>query len=123
MKSSDDGRGLKVTCTWPLSRSGNWLLRYGICVSLTPAIMLNNSPATWLILPMPGDDGNSLGRDRRIDHHHGGDAKDAASRPNVILEIEIERIVERYIDRVCLGDPEQGVTVRRGVHDRLGGDI
>lgn len=72
---------------------------------------------------MPGDDGNSLGRDRRIDHHHGGDAKDAASRPNVILEIEIERIVERYIDRVCLGDPEQGVTVGRGVHDRLGGDI
>src|SRR5215468_1183361 len=48
---------------------------------------------------------------------HGRDRRDVAD------EIEIELVVERRVDRVESTDQEQRVTVGRGTHDRLGGDI
>src|SRR5215467_11408546 len=49
------GIGLNKTCTWPLSRSGNALVRYGTWSILIPAIILNNSPDVWGALPVPDD--------------------------------------------------------------------
>src|ERR1700736_5484797 len=47
----------KVTCTCPLSMSviPAATLRYGTCTIFTPVIILNNSPKTWGVLPLPGD--------------------------------------------------------------------
>jgi hypothetical protein len=66
---------------------------------------------------------NGLGGYRWVDHHHRRNAKNAGDRFNIPDEIEVEIIVERRIDRVCLRDPKKRVAVRRGVHYRVGGDI
>jgi hypothetical protein len=66
---------------------------------------------------------NRAGRHRRIHHHHRGNAKNAGNRLDVVDKVEVERVVKRRIDGVCLGDPEQRVAVRRRMHDRVGGHV
>src|SRR5215510_4294665 len=47
----------KVTCTWPAIKSvkAGGEPRYGTCSKLTPAIILNSSPVTWLGDPTPAE--------------------------------------------------------------------
>src|SRR6266487_3235455 len=54
--------------------------------------------------------------------HHEGLAIDTRDRRNVADEIEIEIFVERRVDSVRVGDQQQRVSVRRRLHDCLGGD-
>src|SRR5215216_722596 len=56
-------------------------------------------------------------------HHDKGTAHEARDGRDVADEIEIQFVVERRIDRVRRTDQEQRVTVRRRVHDRLGGEV
>src|ERR1700757_4522585 len=46
---------VNAACTWPLSRSGMKLIRYGTCFQSRPAIALNSSPDTWDTLPVPAE--------------------------------------------------------------------
>src|SRR5256886_16766112 len=48
MCSIDSGKGLKITCTWPPSRSvvAGAPPRYGTWTMSTPAVILNSSPTT-----------------------------------------------------------------------------
>ena len=64
---------------------------------------------------------NRLGRNRWIYHHDQRHAHDAGDRRDVAAEIEL--VVECRVDRVRSADMEEGVAVRRRLHDRLGGDI
>src|SRR4029453_17255589 len=47
----------KVACTWPAIKSvkAGGEPRYGTCSMLTPAIILNSSPVTWLGDPTPAE--------------------------------------------------------------------
>ncbi len=105
---------------------------------LTPAIILNSSPATCCDVPLPADPilslpglasgigdelGNRFRGKRRIHHHHVGRAHDAGDRRDVAEEIEAEPIVERRVDGVRRADHQQRVAVGRRVHDRFGGDV
>src|SRR5215510_11562091 len=104
----------------------------------TPVIILNNSPETWSVVPIPpdpllilpgwalaeamnsatvltGTDGcTSMMRGTRMMPHTG-----AMSR----MEIEIEPLVERGVDRVGGADQQKGIAVRRRIHHAFGGDI
>ena len=46
-----------MSCTWPPIRSVIALPapRYGTCTMFTPVIILNNSPAMWMPVPMPAE--------------------------------------------------------------------
>src|SRR6516225_6924394 len=57
MCSIDSGKGLKITCTWPPSRSvvAGAPPRYGTWTMSTPAIILNSSPTTCCGVPLPAD--------------------------------------------------------------------
>jgi hypothetical protein len=71
-----------------------------------------------------GDElGNCLGWKRWIYHHDKGRAGNACDRRDVADEIEVERVVERRIDRVRRDDQKERIAVRGCTHDRLGGDI
>jgi hypothetical protein len=56
-------------------------------------------------------------------HHNVWHASDARHGRNIANKIEFEIFVERGRDRVCGIDQEQCVTIGRGTHDRLRGDI
>ena len=77
----------------------------------------------WIGFGIGNELRNSVGRHRWIHHHHGGDAKNASDGLDVTNKVEIERVVKRRIDCICLSDPEQCVAIARCVHDRVGGDI
>src|SRR5262249_31990614 len=57
MCSIDSGTGLKITCTWPPSRSviAGAPPRDGTCTKSTPAIILNSSPERCCGVPLPAD--------------------------------------------------------------------
>ena len=57
MYSIDEGMVAKKTCTCPPSRSvsAGPPPRYGTCTMSAPAIILNSSPATCGVLPLPAD--------------------------------------------------------------------
>ena len=101
---------------------------------LTPAIILNSSPDRWPAVPLPPDAmltlpglalgisdelGNCLRRERWVYRHNEGDRDDAGDRCDVAEEVEIEFFVKRRIDRGRRADQEQGVSVRRRIHDHL----
>jgi hypothetical protein len=66
---------------------------------------------------------NRLGRNRRVHLQDVGHADHAGNRCDVANEIEIELFVQRRVDRVGREDDEEGVSVGRRTHHRLGGDI
>src|SRR5215470_16079408 len=101
---------------------------------LTPAIMLNSSPAMWPVLPRHADPAriglgvgdefrNRFDRNRWIDLHHERDADEACDRRNIVDEIEVEFLVERCTDGVCPGGDEERIAARGCTHDRLGADV
>jgi hypothetical protein len=55
--SIDDGIVANITCTCPAMRSvtAGPAPRYGTCSMLTPVIILNISPLTWTMVPLPDD--------------------------------------------------------------------
>src|SRR5262249_24518020 len=55
MCGSDEGVASNITCTCPPKRSVSAGVepRYGTWTISTPAIILNNSPVTWLVDPLP----------------------------------------------------------------------
>src|SRR5215472_13685663 len=57
MCGSDEGVASNITCTWPPKRSlsAGDEPRYGTWTISTAAIILNNSPVTWLVDPLPAD--------------------------------------------------------------------
>ena len=57
MCGSDEGVASNITCTWPPKRSlsAGDEPRYGPWIISTSAIILNNSPVTWLVDPLPAD--------------------------------------------------------------------
>src|SRR5437667_7898402 len=63
--------------------------------------------------------GNRLRRERWVYRHNEGDRVDACDGCNVAEEVEIEFLVKRRIDRGRGADQEQGVSVRRRIHDQL----
>ena len=67
--------------------------------------------------------GDRLDRKRRMDIHHVGKADDAGDRDDVAQKVETELVVERGVDGIGRRHQQQRVAVRRGAHDRLGGDI
>src|SRR5262249_20268591 len=70
-----------------------------------------------------GDElGHRLGWDRWMHHHHNGLAGDGRNRSDVTDEIVFKIVIERRVDRATLSEKEQRIAVRRGTHDRLGGD-
>src|SRR5215471_7031324 len=98
---------------------------------LTPAIILNNSPARRIV-PAVGPPKFSfpglalairLDRERRSYRNEVWDAKDARDRRNVADEAEIELVEKCRTDRVRGNDIEERVSVRRCPHRRLGADI
>ena len=95
---------------------------------LTPVMKLNSSPATCCDEPTAaggevdfarigfgvGDEfGNGLGRERRIHLHDQRQQVDAGDRRDVADEIVIELRVERGVDFVGRGRPQQRVAVGR----------
>ena len=67
--------------------------------------------------------GDSVGWNRRIDHHDVGYPHDAGNRCNVADEIETKMIVERGVDRVCRGNQQQRVAIRGSPHNRFGRNV
>src|SRR6516225_7684223 len=57
MCGSDEGVASNITCTWPAKRSvsAGDEPRYGTWTISTPAIILNSSPTTWCVEPLPAD--------------------------------------------------------------------
>src|SRR5438552_8737230 len=55
--------------------------------------------------------------------HDIGHAHDAGNRRDIADEIEIELVVKRCVDRICCGDHEERVAVRRRIYDRLGAEV
>ena len=51
----DEPMVVNTTCTWPAIRSvsASDSPRYGTCTIFTPAIILNSSPETWPVAPLP----------------------------------------------------------------------
>src|SRR6266496_1092699 len=101
---------------------------------LRPAIILNSSPDRCPAVPLPpdamvtlpgvgpgiGDElGKCLRRERWVYRHNEGDRDDACDGCNVAEEVEIEFFVKRRIDRGRGADQEEGVSVRRRIHDQL----
>src|SRR5262245_19919837 len=104
----------------------------------TPVMILKSSPATWLKLPVPDDarlilpglalakamnSGTDLTRHCGIHLHDAGSAYESGHRRDIADEIERELVVERGVDRVGRGDPEQRVAVGRGAHHHFGGNV
>ena len=67
--------------------------------------------------------GNGLGGNRRMNRQDTGQASDACNRRDVSNEIELKSLIERRIDRRRRRDEQQGIAIRRRMHDGLGGDI
>ena len=63
--------------------------------------------------------GNGLRRERWVYRHNEGDRDDACDGCDVAEEVEIEFLVKRHIDRGRRADQEEGVAVRRRIHDHL----
>src|SRR5262245_59721994 len=57
MYSITGNGAVNTTSTWPAIRSiiAGPAPRYGTCIMLMPAMVLNNSPAKWGWVPVPGD--------------------------------------------------------------------
>src|SRR4051794_7848829 len=95
-----------VTCTCPPIRSASEgaAPRYGTCTISTPAIILNNSPATWGADPLPCRRHVDLARiglgisdelrnrrsgNRRIDLHDEGGANNASDRAMSRMKLKL----------------------------------
>src|ERR1700726_2785723 len=92
----------------------------------------------WPGVPMPADAmliipglafsvsnklGDGGGRDRWIDLHHERPAHEAGDWCYVANKIEIERFIERRIDRVRHTDQEERIAICRRFCDRLGANV
>src|SRR3979409_2690672 len=65
----------------------------------------------------------SLGRERWVHDDHVRHAHDASDWRGVADEIEVEAIIERCVDRVCLAGHQECVTARRRPDDSLGCNV
>jgi hypothetical protein len=71
-----------------------------------------------------GDElGDIVGRNGRVDVQHVRHARDAGDRREITLQIELEVIKERRVDRVDGSHEKQRVTVGRRARDRFTGEI
>src|SRR5579864_5764228 len=77
----------------------------------------------WIGFGVSDELRDCLSRNGWIDHHDIGYAHDARNRRDVADEIEIEFFIKRRVDRGRRRDKEKRVTIRRRIHDGLGGDV
>src|SRR5215212_5538503 len=76
----------------------------------------------WIGLGISDELGNTLCGKSRLHHHDAGLAADAHDGRNITNEIQIELFIKCRVDRIRRIYQEQGVAVRRCVHDCLHSD-
>src|SRR5262252_11074004 len=105
---------------------------------LTPAIILNSSPATWGPEPMPADamlilpglalayamnSGTVFGRNRWIDLQDEWSADHPRDRRDVAEKNKIQLGIERRVDRAGWRGQQERIAICGRTHDRFGTNI
>ena len=67
--------------------------------------------------------GNGLCRKRRVHLHDHRTAGEYSDRRHVAGEVEIEVGIKRHVDGIRHAREQQRVTIRRGMHDLVGGQV
>jgi hypothetical protein len=86
-----------------------------------PVSILNrrHGDLAWIGLCVRDEFRNRAGGHCGIDQHCHWFATESCHGEDVLKKVEIEPVIERCVDRIRSRNEEQGLTIRRGPHDRF----